>query len=294
MNRLRKIFQWYFVTAIIVAIIIAVLHKWYVYLFGIPILAAALINIGFIFIKQKLSVSELKEHHEIAGFIVTTLGAIYGVIVAFTIVNAQTHTALLRKGIQEEAYMAANLYRVSEAIVEIKDDVQSSLSDYLKSVIDQEWAFMPKRKENPVTLEKLKKIWDVYYSYDPGNVDEEIWFGQNISTLQDLNKARLVRVYESWDYLDTLSWLALIIGGIIMIGFLFCFGSENLEFQVGINSGYTFLITFLFMITYQFNHPFMMPIDLSPKSYEVVYNYHNDTSELSPEDPAFLKNWKNK
>ncbi len=262
--------------------------KWYVHLFGIPIVAALIVNIVFICFKEKFAVNMLKEHHEVAGFIVTTLGALYGVIIAFTIVGVQSQTINLRRGVNKEAYLAVDLFKASQGISALEDPVYKTLFQYLESVVNQEWTLMPKGEEDPATLEKLKQLWNVYYSYRPKTLTEDAWLKQSLSTLQDLNKARMVRIYDSWDYLSALSWLALIVGGVVMIGFLFCFGSENTGFQAGINFAYTFFIIFLFMIVYQFNHPFIAPLKLGPKSYETVYNYYK-THGIYGQPDNFLK-----
>lgn len=255
-------------------VLIFTLHKWYILLFGIPVFVAAMVNVLFMLFRKRFDIEELKEHHEVAGFIITTLGALYGVIVAFTIVNAQQHAAELRSGVQQEAYMASNLFKTTESIPVVKDEVHEKLYHYLKSVVDNEWKLMPKRKEDAETLDKLKDVWYVFYSYQPRNDVEKIWYKQSIETLESMNQARMKRVYDSWEYLDSLSWLALIIGGIIMIGFLFFFGTKNTKFQLAINAAFVFLITFLFMVTYLFNHPFGAPVKISPKSYEIVYDYY--------------------
>lgn len=216
----------------------------------------------------------LKEHQEVAGFIVTTLGALYGVIIAFTIVSVQSQTIDIRRGVNKEAYLAVDLLKVSQGLRGLEDPVYKALFHYLDSVVHKEWALMPKRMEDPITLEKLEILWNAYYSYHPKSNTEDIWLKQSLDTLQELNEARMIRIYDSWGYLSALSWLALIVGGMVMIGFLFCFGSENTGFQVGINFAYSFFIIFLFMIVYQFDHPFVPPIKLNPKSYEIVYDYY--------------------
>lgn len=257
-----------------VLVLIFTTHKWYVYLFGIPALVSAIVNTLFMLFRKKFDITELKEHHEVAGFIITTLGALYGVIVAFTIVNAQEHTTSLRRGVHQEAYMAANLFKTSEAIPVLRDEIHKKLYLYLKSVADNEWKFMSEKKEDTQTLGRLKDIWYAFYSYQPKSEVERIWFTQSLETLEEMNQARLVRVYDSWEYLDSLSWLALIVGGVIMIGFLFFFGTKNTRFQLAINAAFVFLITFLFMVTYLFNHPFAPPVKISPKSYRIIYDYY--------------------
>lgn len=147
------------------------------------------------------------------------------------------------------------------------------------------------KKESPVTLLKLEKMWEPFYGFQPKTKKEELFFSQALNTLNDLNSARLQRIYSSWDSLGSLSWLALITGAAVLIFFLFFFGTENHFIQFVISALFITYLIFMIFVIWALDNPFRQPQMIEPRAYEVIYNYYSVTrgSDVSPEETVYLR-----
>ncbi len=241
----------------------------------------------FIIVRRFVHIDILKKHHDLAGYVIATLGTLYSVLLGFTIVNSQERYGHIISQVNKEAYLCADLFRTSMGLPdEIREEMHQTIKGYLKSVIDTEWALMPEKKENPYTLIKLEELWKPYYSFEPQSEKDKQWFAETLQILLSFNSARLERIYSSWDSLGVLSWTALLGGAVVMIVFLFFFGTENFWSQLLINCLFSGFLAFMLFIVYSLDNPFRPPHAIKPRAYQVVYNYYQTTrgKPISPED----------
>jgi len=268
-------------------------QHWIILCFSLVVGSIVIFNVVFYFIVRKyIHFDILKKHHDLAGFVITTLGVLYTVFLGLTVVNAQNQKNEISSRVNEEAYLAANLIRFVSALPEQqKIQVQQGIKGYLKSVVEDEWLLMGLKQESPKTLEKLEEFWAPLYEYRPSNVRDRLWFSQCLEILTKFNSARLERIYTSWESLGSISWAVVIVGALVIISLLLFFGTENLVAQFIMNSLFVGYFAFMIYAIYSFDNPFNPPQAITPKAYEVVYNYYTEepNEHKSPEEIELLK-----
>ncbi|MCI0382223.1 MAG: DUF4239 domain-containing protein [Chlamydiae bacterium] len=250
----------------------------------------------FFIVRKFVHFSVLKKHHDLAGYVITSLGVLFSVLLGFTIVSTQNNFSKIKERIDNEAYLAADLIRIARSFPEqVRKKIETGIKAYLKSVIEDEWKLMPYKKESLKTLEKLEEFWKPIYEYNPQSEKERIWFNQALDVLTQFNSARLERIYTSWESLGTLSWLALISGSITLVTFLFFFGTENTLAHLLMNSLFIGYFSLMIYVIYALDNPYRPPQILTPKAYEIVYNYYSEEpgSMVSPEEFEYFKNNRN-
>ena len=266
----------------------------WVFLCFAVILAAVVFSLAVILlIRRYVHIDYLRRHHDLAGFLIGTLGTLYSVLLGFTIVNSQDRYVDIISHVNKEAFLCADLYRMSSVFpMQIQQQIQQAVLAYLHSVVVDEWPLMQEKKESPITLKTLEELWTPYQTFEPTTEQEKLWLRQSLQVLYDFNSARLERIYSSWDSLGKLSWAALIMGGLFLVIFLFFFGHENLWVQFAINTIFIVYFVFTMYVVYSLDHPFKQPEAIEPRAYEVIYSYYNNTrgKPISPEDPRILKN----
>ena len=249
-------------------------------------------NLIFFTVRRFIHFSVLKKHHDFAGFIVGVFGVLYSVFLGFTIVNSQQNLNNIVLRVNEEAYLSESIFQSANVFPEKeKAKIQNKVMSYVKSIVEEEWPLMSKKMENPYTLIKLEKMWKTFYNFHPQTEQEKLWYAQSVALLLKQSSARLKRIYSTWESIGILPWLALIIGGIVLILFLFFFGTENTKTHVIIISLVSSYIAFMLFIVYSFDNPFRNPINVQPKAYQIIYNYDTKTknSTISPEKETLLK-----
>ncbi len=237
-------------------------------------LAILIVSILSYFVRKYIHSDILKQHHELAGFVIMTLGVLYAVFLGVTATNAQKQYNEIDSKVNREAYVTADLIRFTKNLADPdKEKIQDGIKLYLKSVIDDEWKLLGEKKESPKTLEKLNELWKSIYGYQVSSAQDGYWFSQCLTILSQFNNARLERIYTSWETLGTLAWLNLIIGAITLICLLLFFGTENVRAQLALNALFVGILSFMMFSVFLLNRPFDPPNALSPKAYEMVYNH---------------------
>ncbi len=252
------------------------------------VLVAVFVSAGiFLVVRGWVRTGTLRKHHDFAGFVIATLGTLYSVFLGFTIVGSQERQGHILEKVNKEAYLCGDLYRATAAFGEpIRGKAQGAIKEYLKSIVVDEWPLMGEKKESPLTLEKMEGMWAEYYKFQPGTEVEKIWFGKTVNILLDLNSARLERIYSSWESLGMISWIALILGGVVLLSLLFFFGTENFWAQLSINTLFVGYFAFMIYVVYALDNPFREPQIIQPKAYQIIYNYYSENPRefVSPEE----------
>lgn len=238
----------------------------------VMVLSAVLFSIvGLLLVRRIMPVHKTKLHNDIAGPIFATLGVIYAVIVAFMVVISWQNFDETTGRLEREANIYADLYRDSTGISkDFNAQVGRTLTDYVRSVVDDEWPLMAKGAESAKTHEFLHKVWDVYINFQPKGDREKIFFEESVRKLNEANELRRQRIVDSGTGINEILWFVLIACGIITIAFTFFFGTENLIAQIIMTSLLAALIALVLFTIMAFDYPFTGDISVSPKVFESI------------------------
>ncbi len=239
-----------------------------------------MVSVASHFIRKYIHSNILKQHHELAGFIIATLGVLYAVFLGLTVTDVQKQNHDIKSRVNKEAYLTADLIRFARNLNDpARREIQQGVRTYLKSIIDDEWKLLGEKKESPKTLEKFKDLWIPIYNYQVTSTQDGYWFSSCLEILTHLNSARLERIYTSWTSLGIISWLNLIIGALTLISLLLFFGTENTRAQFALNALFVGALTFMVLSIFLLSSPFNPPEPLKPKAYEMVYNHYSESLE---------------
>src|SRR5689334_14998067 len=72
----------------------------------------------FLIVRRFVHIDILKKHHDLAGYVIATLGTLYSVLLGFTIVNSQDRYGHIISQVNKEAYLCADLFRTSMGLPE--------------------------------------------------------------------------------------------------------------------------------------------------------------------------------
>lgn len=247
---------------------------WSQSIFLIAALFIAFTFCGILFVRKMLDSQVLRKNHEAIGFVFTNLGVLYGVLVAFTVINVQQRFEKLKEVTQMEASYLGQLYADSQVFSENdRNQLHNSLKIYAQSVLSEEWNGMADiGKANPITNNALKNIWNTYYSIDPQGNKQQAWYVESINKLNLLVNARYARLLGSRNSLSGEIWALLIFGGLIMIAFTWFFGMDSLATHLLISSILALTIAFLLFIIYSLDTVFTGRVSISPHALIQVLN----------------------
>lgn len=226
---------------------------------------------GVFVVRHFVSIKTLKAHHDVAGFVFTNLGVLYAVLLGFTVVNVQQRFDKIKFNAQTEASYLAELY-LNAAVFpkQEREIIKNALVTYATSVIHDEWDMMAKGKSSPKTTKTLSDLWNAYYKYAPNSYQERAWYTSSIERLNMLTQTRLARLLESQSSLGQEMWALLILGGIVMVAFMWFFGLERMSTQMLMASILAATTAFLLFLIFSLDTVFSGEVSISPSAMQEI------------------------
>ena len=244
-----------------------------------PLLCAAVVTFavlwalaGSFLTRRIVSHEKLRLHNEVAGFLFGTIGQIYAVLLAFTVILVwQDFTAAGAKA-QKEASVLGSIYRDAVALRQpASDQFRQLLREYGQQIVLDEWPAMARGGESASTQKAQENIWAMTTAFEPQSRREEIFFNQAVERFNQVCELRRERLNSSRDSISGIVWFVLMVGGFITTYFPFLFGVEDRRIQIIIVSGLTITIGLILFTIFEFQYPYTGTLSISPDAFRELH-----------------------
>ena len=146
---------------------------------------------GLVIVRRCIPIKKLRLHNDVAGFIFTTIGVIYGVILAFLVVVVWQDFDKSGSNAATEANCIADVYRDSEALSpRFRVETRQALDRYTSAIINVEWPLLAKGESSPEVEAISKNLWEMYVAYHPGTDTERVFFEESVKKLNEAGELR--------------------------------------------------------------------------------------------------------
>jgi hypothetical protein len=232
----------------------------------IPLLLA---GIGLLIVRKTVHAHFLRQHHDMAGPFFNTLGAIYGIFLAFIVSNTWHYYDQTNSNIVQEARYLESLHNNAAAFPEpFKDKIRAIVKEYRDTLVTKEWPLLAKGQGSPEATEALKKLTHAYASYQlqPGGTDGPFFSG-SVKNLEELKGLRASRIDDAASGLLPFLWVVLILGGALTVGFSYLFGAQNFATHAVMTLLLTAVIALAFYTILTLDFPFTGPASISSDAF---------------------------
>lgn len=218
---------------------------------------------------------DLREGHDVAGFVYAVVGVIYAVILAFVVIIVWEQFDDADKYCQDEASHIGDLRRYAEAFPDSVDrKIEWVTLDYMQSVVKREWPAMERGEEDSATYRKMVEIWHTYREFRPAET-EEAYYQESLKQLAAFNDARRLRILASRGHIPPIMWALLIAGGVIAIGFTFLFAAPKRWPQFVTVACLTAIIAMTLILINALDRPFSGEVKVQPDAFEYLIERAN-------------------
>ena len=211
-------------------------------------------------VRKRVGLARLAHNNEVAGFKFAVVGVIYAVMLAFAVVGVWQRYNDAELAVVQEAGAAATLYRLAAGPAPEAAQTRQALTDYLSTAISSDWPAMARERVSPQATAELNALYAsaLRLSRDGGEPQAQI--SEAFYQLDQITQARRERLHLCFGVVPIVLWQALILGGVLTVGFTYFFGTRNLRAQV-LMTGILAIIVFmgLFVIV-SIDHPFTGPV----------------------------------
>ncbi len=222
-------------------------------------------------------------HHDVAGFLVAIVGVLYAVVLGFVVVTSWSAFDSAQQTADVEAGSVADTFGFAQMLPEPRrSDMRKALAGYAVEVRDREWEAMHEGKQDPraraLFLQAVQALGEPT-AKSSASLDEALnreTTRQEVATsLRDVADNRRLRLIQSDKGLAPTLTVALIVGAMIVIAFVFLFGVDDLALQLTMTALVAGCIGLLFGVVVEFSAPYAGSLRVSSGAWTyIIDNNH--------------------
>ena len=244
---------------------------------------AALAIVAQILFNRVVPRDRLIPHHDVAGFLVAVVGVLYAVVLGFVVVTSWSAFDSAQQNADVEAGDVGDAFGFAQMLPEPRrEHMRRSLAGYAIEVRDHEWALLSHGKQDEraraLLVRAVQALGEPYHA-PSANLDEALnrmTTRQSVAdSLRDIADNRRLRVIQAQQRFSPALALALIIGALMVLVFVFLFGVEDRVLRFTMTSIVAGCIGLLLGVVVEFSAPYSGALRVSPQAWTyVIDNNH--------------------
>jgi hypothetical protein len=163
-----------------------------------------------------VGVEKLVQNNEIAGFKFATIGVIYAVLLAFTVIVVWEKFSAAENAVDQEAASIAALLRYAEGKEPAAVALRQSVTAYAKTVIEDEWPAMEKESESPAATRALDAVYDAALALGRAGTRETADMAEVFAQTDNITASRRIRLHLATGLVPPVIWAALFAGALLL------------------------------------------------------------------------------
>jgi len=245
----------------------------------VPAVIAVLLHDQF---RRMVPGEKLIPHHEVAGFLVSIVGLLYAVVLAFLVAEAWTTFDNAQRTADGEASSLAESFVTASILPEPeRHRVRSLLADYAFEVRDNEWPLLTEGRQDvkarEYLLDAFKAVLNVRIPHNmllPDALQLQSAQQTVLGDLHDLSTQRRQRLLDVGRRVPGALYFALIFGWLILMAFVFLFRTPR-ALQLTMTALVAAMVGLLLGLVVQFDLPYSRGIRVSTEAWTfVIENNH--------------------
>lgn len=257
------------------------------WLLTLPQWLSALLVVGFfvmfgvsmvLVVRRLIDHTVLKLHNDISGFVFANLGVIYGVMLAFVVIDVWEDYRDAEAITQQESteafalYSDLNLYpnqtEADKALAALRVYSLSVVRDEFPAIKAMNWdsRFQPRLS----THEASNQLWAAIKQIVPRNLHEQSLYAEILKDMNSMAQLSVKRRVIAQNDLPGVLWAVVVLGGLVTVGFTALFGHESLRGHIVLAGLLSFVVGGVIYVVVSLNYPFMGEICIHPDGYEYL------------------------
>ena len=216
---------------------------------------------GSVAIRKVKGIRIIIQHHEIIGYFFPIAGGIYGILLGLVVVNSIAMFDAARDTVNAEATDLMSIYTLANSLPEARRTrIQALCKEYVKEVIDNEWVKMDQQAYHPPARELVLRLYDEILQAAEKNDN----IGQSLlDVARSMWENRRHRLDIAARNIPDVEWIALCLGGILIILFSYSLVTDSIVVQVTGNVMLSSMIALNIYLVLLFGSPFSGDLHVS-------------------------------
>jgi hypothetical protein len=234
----------------------------------VPSLIAAC---GPLVVRRFFPVEVVAANNEVAGFKFATIGVVYAVLLGLAVISVWERFSEADSAATEEAAALASVDRLAEGLADgDAESLRAALTRYAEAVIADDWPAMARGVVSNATHGALQELYRVVLGLAATDERGGVLLSALITQLDVVTDSRRERLDAADGILPGVIWLVLFVGAIVVLGFAFFFGLDNLAVQMLMTGMLALLIFLSLFVALAIDHPFAGASGIQPDAMHRV------------------------
>lgn len=242
-------------------------------IFACAIASAILMVFAFFAIKKRYWPFLLtKDHNDMTVVLVRVLSALYTILLGLTIVNLW----LSFNDAKKHVILEANNYRqvidnTNHFPSSARNTIQYALSDYIKSMITEDWQNMRKGlPESEAVVQAIHHVYKSFANFEPKRNADKLFYHQMLESFNNALDERAQRLSKSQSSAPAGIRLLMFINVVALILAMCLLGSNYFKAQRNKVALVSSIIMMSLVLAFILDYPYAGPIAVKPTALETL------------------------
>ncbi|MET9398468.1 DUF4239 domain-containing protein [Kitasatospora sp. NPDC002965] len=210
------------------------------------------------------------ENNDMVGVVLGMFGAIYGIILAFVIVNLWTDLQDAGTVVSSEASAVSQIVRDAECFPPgPRDAVQAAVGGYVHAVVEDQWPLMRAGDgDSAVTTRSVDAMYRALADYEPRTNAEQAFYAKALDSLNEVAAYRRTRIADSRDQLPVLLQMLIFGGAAVIMLVTLLYGVRSRRARILFVGSVAALVGFSLLLVLVLDRPFSGDLDVSPQPFK--------------------------
>jgi hypothetical protein len=213
----------------------------------------------------------LRHHHEVGSAVFLQLGVIYAVLLAFVFNEVWSEYNTAANAIDQECGSLHGASILASGLPgEAGTPTEIAIRKYLGTVIESEWPAMERRQVSEPAQKAFEAMWQGIASAEAAKGMDDPTRSQLMAQLANAHQWRETRLFQMTLHVPGLMWVLLIGLGVVLVGFLLCFGIVYVGSQVMFTATFAASIALVLAVVHCLDFPFEGSLRLPPTDFQAT------------------------
>ncbi|HEV2261617.1 MAG TPA: DUF4239 domain-containing protein [Candidatus Rubrimentiphilum sp.] len=243
------------------------------------IVACGLACAALAFSRSRLMNNDRITHNDVASAILTTMGTLLAVIVAFLVIGVWQQWDQATQTVQEEAGAASDVAHLAMSLPQPwRYRLVAGVQNYLNIVITEEFPDMRTGGESLRAHHAAQRLQALVASFVPKTIAESNLQSKELDYTGKLLDARRLRILANVTGIPMILWAVVLFAGFLVVIFSFYFRVDRPLAQYVMVIMLTAIIASIYVLIAELDYPFRGDIGIQPNALQhVVQIIHDDT-----------------
>ena len=196
------------------------------------------------------------------------IGVLYAVALGLMVAAAQDDNSDVEQAVSAEANAAGNLFRVAGGLEPANAlAVRRDVARYVELVVRDEWPATQHARTSLATWRATDRLASEVYTFQPSTPREERVDPVLMQDVEDLLNARRVRLDLGQHGVGAVTWVVIVLGGLITIGFPAFFLMDSLRAHLLLTCLAAAMFGLMIFLLLAMDHPLWGRMSIQPDPF---------------------------